>query len=857
MERISSAIARLALAALIAIAFGQAPLRADDGSWSTSFRESGGPVYSETPNADIALDAELLRFTMRPEGLTQAVFQFRNTSSRTLDVEAGFPIDVSFNVGYALVNSGSQDEATVFTLAKYRYEPEVHGLAEARAFLGDAITFDEKFGSDSEDPDGPNGGAWLLPASAMQAMRTVRRGDFKDPFSFSILQDGRKVEWDYVVLDQSLEKGEWTGLMTLYFHFHHLLHFTPKSTSIVTIVYSQETLRGGEPTAFPALYLHGWDYILGTGGTWKGPIGKLLLCLPADAEPTLPAAFQPLGINGREKIFLAQSYRPAEDDRISLKRSVRGSPQPSYFEQLWFGASEPANRPAAPAQDFVKVRGASSFLGDKTTVYTPEGVIKDMDFSPLRLVDGVLESSWVEGAKGDGMGEWVELELSRDVAGMEIQNGFSMSRTAIKGKNIDTFYEKNNRVKELLYESKDGATRGKIKLEDTNDHLQSFPLALRKGIYRFTIGSVYKGSKWDDTCLGEIVFLPASEALAKVLAGDDFLRKAFPLDDPKARPYGALAISAATAGTLYLDGTAMGELPAGVESTLDDIAVGERVVELRYAGGQKETKAATVQEGRSAKVAFGWKSKNAPPAPAASAARAGFVLVPGGSFAMGPRQVTLSGFSMGKYEVTQAQYKAVTGTNPSNFKGDNLPVEQVTWYDAVEFCNKLSAKDRLTPVYAISGRTPALGYPITSATVKADLSKNGYRLPTEAQWEYAARGGQSGAAQNVAYAGSDTPDQVAWYDGNSGNTTHPVGGKAGNALGLYDMSGNVLEWCWDVYGDYSSEAQTDPTGASSGADRVLRGGSWGQSSSVVTSEYRNNNDPYAVSYYIGFRICAP
>jgi hypothetical protein len=526
MERI------LAAATLVAIAFGQVPLPADDGSWNTSFRESGGSLYAETPNADIALDAELLRFTMRPEGTTQAVFQFRNTGSKTLDVEAGFPIKVSFGVGSALVNPGMKDEAAVFTLAKYRYDPQVYGLAEAQAFLGDAISFDEEFGSDSEDPDGPVGGAWLLPASAMQAVRQVPREDFKDPFSLAIFQDGRRVEWDYVILDQALEESEWAKLLTLYFHFHHVLHFKPKSTSIVTIVYSQETIRGGDPSGYPSVEHHGWDYILGTGGTWKGPIGKLLLCLPGDATPTLPTAFKALGIHGREQVFLAKDYRPARDDQISLNRAVKGSLPPSYFEQLWFGSPEAAKRPNVPAQDFVKVRGASSFLGDRTTVYTPDGVIKDMDFSPLRLIDGILESSWVDGVKGDGIGEWVEIELSRDAVGVEIQNGFSMSLTAVEGKNIDTYYEKNNRVKELLYASKDGVTRGSLKLDDLNDHLQPFPIALPKGIYRFTIASVYKGSKWDDTCLGELVFLPASEALAKVLAGDEFLRKAFLTDDP-------------------------------------------------------------------------------------------------------------------------------------------------------------------------------------------------------------------------------------------------------------------------------------------------------------------------------------
>ena len=246
------------------------------------------------------------------------------------------------------------------------------------------------------------------------------------------------------------------------------------------------------------------------------------------------------------------------------------------------------------------------------------------------------------------------------------------------------------------------------------------------------------------------------------------------------------------------------------------------------------------------------------------------VFVAGGSFEMGKNgdgssgnvtpvhTVTLTGFYMGKYEVTQAQYQTVTGNNPSQFTGNDLPVEYVTWYDAVEFCNKLSEMEGYQPVYTISGRTPATGYPITSATVTANWGSNGYRLPTEAEWEYAARGG-NGSPGNYIYSGSNNVDNVAWYGSNSGYTTHAVGTKAPNGLGIYDMSGNVWEWCWDRFGNYPAEAQNNPTGASSGSNRVLRGGSWHYVAQNVRSAYRytSGGTPSVRGDDRGFRLLRP
>jgi len=229
------------------------------------------------------------------------------------------------------------------------------------------------------------------------------------------------------------------------------------------------------------------------------------------------------------------------------------------------------------------------------------------------------------------------------------------------------------------------------------------------------------------------------------------------------------------------------------------------------------------------------------------------VKVAGGSFQMGRadgeddekpmHKVTLTGFSIGATEVTQAQYKAVMHTNPSNHYGDNLPVEQVSWFDAVNFCNQSSLVDKLTPYYTIEG-----------TSVTTDEMANGYRLPTEAQWEYAAQGGSK--SHGFTYAGSNEIETVAWYGNNSDGKTHPVANKAPNELGLYDMGGNAWEWCWDWYGAYTTEVQTDPAGAVTGSFRVIRGGGFNSRAHLASPSGRYNFEG-DVDRDLGFRVVRP
>ena len=204
-----------------------------------------------------------------------------------------------------------------------------------------------------------------------------------------------------------------------------------------------------------------------------------------------------------------------------------------------------------------------------------------------------------------------------------------------------------------------------------------------------------------------------------------------------------------------------------------------------------------------------------------------FCTVPKGTFTMGSppgeagrgpdevqHMVTLSSdFLMAETEVTQRQYQNIMGFNPSKFQGDERPVEQVSWVDAVAYCNELSKKENLEPCYQINGGT--VGW-------KDGVRCVGYRLPTEAEWEYAAR-----APATTVYSGSNNIDAVAWYLTNSGSMSHPVKTKQANDRGLYDLSGNVWEWVWDWYlANYESLPAIDPIGPGTGSSRVARGGSW-------------------------------
>ncbi|MGI6198000.1 MAG: formylglycine-generating enzyme family protein [Candidatus Cloacimonadaceae bacterium] len=257
---------------------------------------------------------------------------------------------------------------------------------------------------------------------------------------------------------------------------------------------------------------------------------------------------------------------------------------------------------------------------------------------------------------------------------------------------------------------------------------------------------------------------------------------------------------------------------------------------------------------------------------------AGMVYISKGSFTMGdttgeealltPHKVTLNSFFISKYEVTQAEYaQYMLPGMPWTVeygRGDNHPAYYVSWYAALKYCNLRSIAEGLTPCYKINGSTNPEDWgeiPIDRDSPNIDAwdaatcnwKTNGYRLPSEAEWEYAARAKTNDP--DLLYSGSNNINTVAWYVDNSGGKSHPVGTKEPNAIGTYDMSGNIKEWCWDWSGGYYSSSQTNPTGPDTGMWRVLRGGYWDDPANWCKVFFRYADKPVRIEHNYGFRVC--
>ncbi len=544
----------------------------------------------------------------------------------------------------------------------------------------------------------------------------------------------------------------------------------------------------------------------------SGPAGIYITTKPTGAEVMIGD----VKVGDTAPAFQRADLRPGDTIRVTLRKEDY---HPVSFDvALQPGIARYEGIELRPAFGSLEIRsepsGARVTLGGAAVGVTP--------YSRERIPSGRHLVS-------------LEIELHEGVRDeiVEVRDGERTSRTFRLEPNFGTLD---------VASSPSGA---RVKVGEIERGVTPLALRLSPGAYMVDIEkSGYHGRSYEiSVARGRSVVIKAAQAVLDRIVGSLLV-----LCDPPEPE-----------AVVFLDGQEKGGAPL----TIEGIPVGGHEVEVRAKGKSGKKKVAVAEgEVKTVTVALGAGAGGI----VKGALRIEMVEIPAGRFTMGSpdseegrgndekqHEVVISRpFLAAKHEVTQGLWSAVMGSNPSHFDkcGDDCPVEYVSWYDAVKFCNRLSESEGLTPAYRISGEK-----------VTWNKSAKGYRLPTEAEWEYACRAGTASAF----YTGEITEkkcghapalDRAGWYCGNAGSKTHPVGQKAANAWGLYDMHGNVWEWCWDWYGDYPGERVTDPDGPSSGSVRVSRGGSWGYGARICRSANRAGRDPgRRYSYYdFGFRL---
>jgi len=511
-------LTKINITVLILIAFSG--IFADDGSWNKSFTINGGSIYSESDNTDIELVKEILIFTGE---YTKAVFQFKNTSDRAVTISCGFPVQYEIDAFFG----GDSLEIAV----------SPYGPGDDIPVLGYLETLPLEY----TDPDDYMFGMTtdiILNNSFNNSREFISSEEIPEDLTFSIKQNGKTIAIDKVLLERYA--GEEGARVT--FHYKHNLNFKPGGVSIVVVEYHQDLFHGGDGMSDSYL----WNYVIGTGGTWKGPIGEFILIKPADWRGDIEG-MNILWENRDITVLKAARYEPSRDLVFSLRGySMDMMEQYEYFEnelpmlkKMWTGKSVLVSQPSYAVQNFVTDITASSFLPDKLSVFTKDGVISKASFSPASAFDGLTETSWCENVGGDGIGEYIELSLTGKVWGFSISNGFT--RLPVKdwlfnsrngetpfdkgvrddSKGFKDYFTQNNRIRKLSITDRAGNILYTIELDDQRDSQTFTDISLSPGTYRLVIEEVYRGTKWQDTCLGEVTFLESDSNQQMSLITED------------------------------------------------------------------------------------------------------------------------------------------------------------------------------------------------------------------------------------------------------------------------------------------------------------------------------------------------
>ena len=465
------------------------------GLWSDRYSLASGALYSEAQHPSVILEKEYLRLDSFDKGTVDAWFSFYNTGSETVTIEAGFPIELVIDFDHMVLSKGivynEGDGAGIPVLAQpvsgivgkdwpYDY------LKAAGISVNSAVVDDlgEKTG-------------YILESDLKKGRVEISA----DPFArLSLLpkieQDGKPI----IVRSVVVEKIPGVPYV-LRFHYRYSVTFTGKSRTVVHISYPSDLMRRMEEGPGGRRFTSKtWRYVLYTGATWNGLIGDLIFALPAGATLNVNG-WESLGFRDGMDIYRKVAFEPGPTEMITSTINEYDM-EDSYESDNRLPWSSVKKMPG-----YVADVSASSWIRETGESFLRGTAITGAPFTPFALFDGIRQTAWCEGVKGDGIGEFVSFAISSEVTGFRIQNGYvkALFKTQFDG-DKQQYYYMNNRPKELLLMSQDKQFSYTILLTDTPDDWQYFPVRLVPGNYTLTIRSVYKGTKWDDTCLGEIEF---------------------------------------------------------------------------------------------------------------------------------------------------------------------------------------------------------------------------------------------------------------------------------------------------------------------------------------------------------------
>jgi hypothetical protein len=529
------AMRRVLTLVCLLVVFPAGAASADDGSWSNNHELSEGPLYAVTENPAIALEKELLVLDDPLLGSVTAVFAFHNTSDQAVTVEAGFPVVLDLPLDLVYEKKGrltsEKDGAPAYQLVEGKYGGDVPaallGLAGLRTHYAEP----------DYEVDPELGGRFIRKAD-FPRQRVNRKLPAKPPFRFAITQDGQAVKVAQMVVELDPEQKT----SEVVFHFRHRLVFAPGQTSTVRVTYQAPTLSAGPNSPFGHRTLeYTWRYVLRTGATWKGPLGQLVLVVPDKGECQHMDRYTLLGRWAGYRVLQRSAFEPDAGDDIVC--TWKDPDAVNDWDDYWFGGdpadpndqghAEPGVWEAGPgdgAADVkdVKASSATTYKGD---VYTDCCVIRGAPTTAAAAFDGIVETAWSEGDKTD-VGQYLEFELTRPAAGLRIMGGFLGARHAPRGtgkaqKLLARLYTANSRPKRLELVSTDGKRRFELVLADKKGQWNVFPVLVPAGRYRLVILETYRGTRWQDTSIGEVELFTGDLAWLDKLRADPFFAAFF------------------------------------------------------------------------------------------------------------------------------------------------------------------------------------------------------------------------------------------------------------------------------------------------------------------------------------------